>query len=160
MDPGQTIYNTLKGDGVPDPLSSIVVSQARHETNNFTSNVFNTCNNAFGYKAVYGALSCTQSPEGGNYEYYPGGVVDSAHEISRYLFRRVNDGSFPPLHTITTPEQYATLLKAVGYYGAPLSEYTAGIIRWFKLYSPGIIGAGSLLLIGFAIYLFTKKNSL
>ena len=157
MDAGQTIYNVLRGDGVPDPLSSFVVAQAKHETNNFTSNVFKTCNNAFGYKAVYNALSCTQSPEGGSYEFYPGGVVDSAHEIARYLFRRVNDGSFPPLTQITTPEQYAVLLKSAGYYGAPVSEYAAGIIRWFEKYSPGIIGAGSLLLIAAGIYLITKK---
>jgi len=157
MDVGQTIYNVLRGSGIPDPLSSLVVAQAKHETNNFQSNVFKTCNNAFGYKAVYNALSCTQSPEGNNYEFYPGGVVESANEIVRYLFRRVNDGSFPPLSQITTPEQYAALLKSAGYYGAPVSEYSAGLIRWFKQYQSGIIGAGSLLLIIAGIYLITKK---
>ena len=157
MDAGQTILNVLRGSGVPDPLSSFVVAQARHETNNFTSNVFNTCNNAFGYKAVFNALSCVQSPEGNSYEYYPGGVAESANEIVRYLFRRVNDGSFPPLSTITTPEQYAALLKSVNYYGDPLNVYSTRLRYYFDKYRSGIIGAGSLLLIVAGIYLITKK---
>jgi len=158
MDPGQIIYNTLKGDGIPDPLSLFVVAQAKHETNNFTSNVFKTCNNAFGYKAVYGALSCTQAPEGGSYEYYPGGVVDSAHELSAYLKRRVADGKFPALQTISSPEQYATLLKNAGYYGASLSEYTAGLLRWIQRYDTAILGTGSVLVIGVVIWQLLKNK--
>ncbi len=156
MDPGQTIYDVLRGDGIPDPLASFVVAQARHETGNFTSNVFLTCNNAFGYKAVYGAQECTQAAEGGSYEYYPGGIVDSAHEISRYLFRRQTDGSFPSLTSITSLEQYAELLKSVGYYGASLYEYQMGLTRWFKKYGSAI-GLGSVLLIGIVVYLLAKK---
>lgn len=158
MDPGQIIYNTLKGDGIPDPLSSIVVAQAKHETANFTSNVYRTCNNAFGYKAVYNAPQCTQSPEGNSYEYYPGGVADSAHEISAYLKRRVADGSFPPLYQITSPEQYATLLKNAGYYGAPLSVYTTGIKRWFQKYETALLGTGSFLLLVAAVYLLNRNS--
>lgn len=156
MDAGQIIYNTLRGDGIPDPLASFVVAQARHETGNFTSNVFLQCNNAFGYKAVYGALECSQAPEGGSYEYYPGGVQDSAHEISRYLYRRQADGSFPSLSSITTLEQYASLLKSVGYYGASLYEYQSGLARWFKQYGSAI-GLGSLFLVGLGIFLLSKK---
>ena len=158
MDPAQTIINVLRGSGIPDPLTLFVVAQARHETNNFTSSVFNTCNNAFGYKAVFNALSCTQSPEGNNYEYYPGGVAESANEIVRYLFRRVNDGSFPPLSTITTPEQYAALLKSANYYGDPLTIYSTRLRYWFNQYKTGIIGAGSLMLVVAGIYLLTKKK--
>jgi hypothetical protein len=158
MDPGQTIYNTLRESGIPDPLSLFVVAQAKHETANFTSNVFKTCNNAFGYKAVGTAFSCSQAPEGGSYEYYPGGVADSAREIAAYLKRRVSDGKFPPLVQISTPEQYAALLKSAGYYGAPLSEYTAGLLRWLQRYETSIIGAGSVLLIGAVIWLLLKKN--
>lgn len=157
MDPGKIIYETLRGAGIPEPLSLFVVAQARHETADFTSPVFKSCNNAFGYKAVYNALQCLQSPEGNNYEYYPGGVADSANEIARYLFRRVSDGSFPPLTTITTPEHYAQLLKASGYYGAPLSVYSDRLRYYFEKYKTGLIGAGSLLVIGFGIYLLSKK---
>lgn len=158
MDPGQIIYNTLKGDGIPDPLSLFVVAQAKHETANFTSNVFKTCNNAFGYKAVFGATPCTQAPEGGSYKFYPGGVVDSAHELSAYLKRRVADGKFPALQTITSPEQYATLLKNAGYYGAPLNEYIAGLLRWIQRYDSAILGTGSVLLIGVVIYQLLKNK--
>ena len=158
MDPGQIIYNTLKGDGIPDPLSLFVVAQSKHETANYTSNVFKTCNNAFGYKAVFGAPACTQSPEGGSYKFYSGGVVDSAHEISAYLKRRVADGKFPALHLINSPEQYATLLKNANYYGDPLPVYTAGLLRWIQRYDSAILGTGSVLLIGVVIWQLLKNK--
>lgn len=154
MDAGQIIYSTLKGDGIPDPLASLVLAQAKHETNNFTSNVFINCNNAFGYKAVYNALPCLLSPEGTYYEKYKG-VADSAHELSAYLYRRVADGSFPPLNKITSTDQYSSLLKKAGYYGAPVSVYAEGLARWYK--SPAVItGAGILLIVAALIY-FTRK---
>ena len=158
MDPGQIIYDTLKGDGIPDPLSLFVVAQAKHETANFTSNVFKTCNNAFGYKAVFGAPACTQSPEGNAYRLYPS-VKDSAREISAYLKRRVADGKFPPLDQIYSPEQYATLLKNAGYYGAPVSEYVAGLLRWLQRYNSAILGTGGVLVIGIIIWQLLKNKS-
>lgn len=156
MDPGQTIYNVLRGAGIPDPLSSFVVAQARHETANFTSNVFRTCNNAFGYKAVFGAPNCSQAPEGGSYEKYPA-INDSALEIARYLFRRESDGTFPDLASITSLDQYAALLKSAGYYGAPLLEYQSGLRRWFQKYGSGfLIGSGAVVA-GLLVYGILKK---
>lgn len=157
MDYGQIIFDTVRGDGIPEPLSLLIVAQAKHETNNFQSNVFRTCLNAFGYKAVFGAPSCTGSPEGNNYEKYSS-VVDSAHEISAWLFRRVRDGSFPPLNTISTPEHYSRLLKNSGYYGAPVSEYTAGLIRWLKEYKKPV-AIGSVVLVGLvAWYVYRNRK--
>lgn len=159
MDTGQIIYSTLKGNGVPDPLASFVVAQAKHETDGFTSNVFNTCNNAFGYKATGSAPACSQAPEGGSYRYYRD-VLESTNDLTGYLFRRVADGKFPPLNQITSSDQYATLLKNAGYYGDQESVYAAGLRKWFVDYSP-LIGAGMILLAAvlYILYTSTKKTT-
>lgn len=132
------IYTQLLNDGIPDPLATLVTAQSGHETNGWTSNVFLQNNNAFGYGFT-----------GSSYKAYDS-VEASADELAAYLGRRVADGSFPDLSTITTADQYAALLKQAGYYGDTTTNYAAGIARWFAANIPlasgtlGIIAAGLL----------------
>lgn len=46
----QTILTTLRQHGISEEFSLIILAQARHETGNFTSDVFWENNNAFGMK--------------------------------------------------------------------------------------------------------------
>jgi flagellum-specific peptidoglycan hydrolase FlgJ len=121
--------------GIPDALSRLMVAQAAHETGDFTSNFFKRYNNAFGYSYVKGAK--WQLPE-------PGTIADNGLPIAAYasvenstmevvdwIKRRVNEGKFPALNTITSPEQYAQLLKSAGYYGDTVSNYLRGLKRYF-----------------------------
>lgn len=132
MDAASTIYNRLVGGdqvnpGVPDNLAQLVVAQSVHETGNYTSGVYLNANNGFGYKYTGSKYQV------GNYHGY-GKYQDldtSAAEMLDYIWRRVGDGSFPTdLTTITTPEQYATLLQntVLGpYFEDSLTNYTNGI---------------------------------
>lgn len=120
-DQAQTIiYSQLRTDGIPDPLAKLVTAQSGHETGGWASNVFMTDNNAFGYGF-----------NGSAYKQYAS-VEDSASDLSAYLNRRVNDGTFPPLDQITDPGQYATLLKNAGYYTDNEANYAAGITSFFN----------------------------
>lgn len=116
----EVIYSTLTGAGIPSALSVIVTGQSGHETAGWTSRVYLTDNNAFGYGF-----------DGKNYKVYSS-VEESAADLAAYLFRRVNDGTFPSLDTIIDPGQYAQLLQSVGYYTDNESNYQAGIMKYLN----------------------------
>lgn len=162
MSTASRIYNQLlKGSsinpGLPPTLAAIMTAQAAYETAGFTSNVFKTCNNAFGYKEHGDEPACTQSPEGNAYAYYTS-VEKSAEELVNYVYRRVRQSGWPPLNTITTPEQYATLITAAGYHGITASKYAAGVRAWLsKLDLKTVaIASGSLLVTAALIFVGYK----
>lgn len=128
------IWQALKGEGLPDNVCNLVTAQSKHESGNYTSRVFLKNNNCFGYKFV-GQRWATQglkSPEGDFYAHYDS-PADSAREIARWIKRRQNSGLFPrDLDTITGPEEYAHLLKACGYFGDSVENYTKGLKHHFK----------------------------
>lgn len=145
----QLIYQVIRNAGIPDPLAFFVVAQSGHETNGWTSPVYLADNNAFGYGF-----------NGSSYKQYDT-VEESATDIVGYINRRVNDGSFPDLSTITTADQYATLLKNAksgAYYGDTESNYSAGISRWFDD-NLKLIAGGSVAILIFGIFLFVLLNS-
>mgnify|MGYP001619310353 CR=1 FL=1 len=164
----ELIYQTARAGspvnpGLPAALSYLLVAQAKHETGNFTSNFYKKYNNAFGYSYV----------SGGKYQTGPGSIADngqpiasypnvksSVYEIIDWIYRRRAEGKFPQdLTTITTPEQYATLLKQSGYYGDTLNNYLNGLKKFF-LSNPVATAAGGtglLLIAGILVYLYIKK---
>jgi hypothetical protein len=125
--------------GLPPILSSLVVAQSKHETATdgipYSSAVFLDDNNGFGYKYTGNAWQSGPgrvSSEGDHYAHYTS-VDRSAKEIVDWIYRRRAEGKFPAdLSTITTPEQYAQLLKNAGYFGDALSVYTSGLKRWLQ----------------------------
>lgn len=146
----ERIFTQALKDQMPHQLALLIVAQAKHETNNFASNVFKTCNNAFGYKYVGQKLStgrCTGSPEGNSYAKYAS-IEDSTREVTGWIKRRQKEGKFPAnLHTIQTARQYADLLKKAGYYGDTVTNYTAGLVHWFKANITAITSASGGLLV-------------
>jgi len=155
----EIIYSAAKKNGIPDRLALFIVAQAKHETNNFSSNVFKSCKNAFGYKYVGQYLSsgaCTGSPEGNSYAAYAT-VNNSVKELCLWISRRQLDGKFPQdLTQIKTLDQYAQLLKLSGYYGDSISNYLAGLTYWFKENIRPITGGGLAMLA--AIFFFAFKG--
>lgn len=129
MDYAKSIYDTVIAEGYTATLANLIVAQAEHESANFSSNVFKTTNNAFGYKCFSGStlqISCgTGAPEGGNYARY-GSVQDSTKEVLAWLRRKQGEGKFQ-IADLTTPETYATALKKAGYFGDSISNYIAGL---------------------------------
>lgn len=146
--------------GLPSTLANLLVAQAQHETDNFASNIFKQQKNGFGYEFYPG--SPWQLPE-------PGIVADngsptavystlanSTKEIVDWIFRRVREGKFPSnLETITTPDQYATLLKGAGFYGDSIANYAAGLKKYFKTVA---IGGAGVLILGIALFFLLKSK--
>lgn len=122
-------------DGMPQPLAQLMVDQSAHETNGWTSDFFVNNNNCFGYecdsKSIWQDGCSTNNADNGatvgNYDT----IENSCQELVDWIWRRVEDGKFPSdLTTITSADQYATLLKGSGYYGDTESNYLAGLQRW------------------------------
>lgn len=129
------IYNTAVKNDIPRNMALLLVSQSKHETDNFSSKVFVQNKNMFGYKYVKGAKyqssagrTSTEGDPYANYETYENSVL----ELVAYLKRRVAEKKFPPLNEIANFTQYATLLRKAGYYGDPLPVYISGLRRWFN----------------------------
>jgi len=146
----QQIYNQAILMGVPANVAKLIVSQARYETNDYTSNVFKKYNNAFGYKFVGqkkwpigaggGAPSqdAQGNADGGIYANYKS-VADSTGEIVDWLKRRQAENKFK-IADLNTPQAYANALKNAGYYGQSFTQYAAGLLSKSKNV---IIAAGS-----------------
>jgi hypothetical protein len=139
MDVAQRIFNqavrgTPYNAGVTPTLAALMVAQARHETGNFTSRFFRENNNAFGYAYYAGSYYQTGAgavaDNGQPIASYPD-IEASTSEVVDWIYRRYRQGKFPDPATITTPEAYATALKNAGYYGDALSNYMAGLKRFF-----------------------------
>jgi uncharacterized FlgJ-related protein len=130
------IYATASLDGMPDTLARLIVAQARHESDDFTSNAFIKNNNCFGYKYVPGGRwqigAGITSTEKDPYAKYKD-IESSVHELTGWIKRRMIGKKFPSdLNEIKTPLQYATYLKACGYYGDTLQHYEQGLTHFLN----------------------------
>jgi uncharacterized FlgJ-related protein len=163
------IYGQMMAEGIPSALALLTVAQARHESSNYTSNVFMQCNNLYGYKWVNqstAAGGCIMSPEGDRYAMY-NSIADSVHEIALWLKRRKAEGYFPNgFEAVTTAAQYASILQAAGFYGYSSSAYSIylnGLTRALQLIAAGGLSAGpkaagaGLLLIGGLAFLYRRE---
>jgi hypothetical protein len=147
----QRIYTQALSDGMPAALALLIVAQSKHESNNYTSPVFTDCNNSFGYSSVYSPCSGHSG-----YESY-GSVEQSTSDLTAWINRRLDAGTFPDLSTITDPTQYATLLYNNGYYTDSITDYANGLINWFDANVQAVgIGLGTLAIIGIGIYFIVR----
>ena len=159
----QARAGTAVNPGLPPTLAYLLVAQAKHETGNFTSKFFKQYNNAFGYSYVSGGKyqtgSGTIADNGQPIAVYPD-IESSTKEVIDWIYRRQKEGKFPAnLETITTPETYAQLLKASGYYGDTLSNYLKGLKNFFSYnIPPASIGGGLLLLTAAAILWYVWRK--
>jgi len=133
---GSLIYATAFSDEMPAFMCSLIEAQSKHETGNYTSNAFLKNNNCFGYKYVKGAkfqvAPGITSTEGNPYAKYAS-IENSVHELCAWIRRRQKEKKFPEdLNVITSPDQYARLLKFCGYYGDPLKNYINGLTLYLE----------------------------
>ncbi len=169
----QRIYDTAFDDGMPPVLAALLVDQSKHETGNYSSRFFTVGKNAFGYS--YDKDSKWQLDMGGPTadngvaiaQYRT--VENSVHEITDWIKRRQAEGKFPPdLGAITTPESYAHLLKAAGYYGDTESNYAAALSKYFYsaaqnfkttvAKNPLLFIGGALLIVGSIVLYINRKK--
>jgi hypothetical protein len=125
----ERIYEAAKKI-VPENIALLMVAQAKHETGNFTSSVFKTNNNCFGYKYFKGSKYQLQkgklSPEGNSYAAYAN-IEDSTTEVAKWILRHVPDNK-----NIFKPEDYAIALKDAGYFGDTVENYAHGLKEFFQ----------------------------
>lgn len=159
----QAVTGSPYNPGVPAALANLIVSQARHETGNFTSDAFRLNNNAIGYKRYAGSnyqvgagITSTEGDPYGHYRRYQ----DSIKELVDWLYRRQREHVFPALTTVNSADQYAGLLKSAGYYGDAATNYAAALKRWFKEYGPVAagIGIGGVVVVAALVYLYYRKK--
>lgn len=126
-------------NGMPLQLSRLMAFQSAYESANWTSRLFKTNLNGFGYKFVKGAKLQLPTPgihstETDNYAAYAT-FENSIKEVCLWILRRQKEGKFPvDLVKIQTPKDYATLLKSCGYFGGKLQDYIEGIDAYMKQY--------------------------
>lgn len=139
----QQIYNAAVNgtpsnpQGLPDNMATFLVGQAANETGGFTSAFFLNNNNCFGYScnpssSWQNGCSSGNADNGvqvGNYN----SIEDSVGELVDYWFRRAADGKGgcpSDLTTISSADQYASILSAAGYYTSSETNYASNISAW------------------------------
>jgi len=101
-------------------LMPFILAQAKHETGNFTSNLYLKNNNLFGMKLPTRrptvATKGLMSPEGNYYAAY-----SSDGESIRDLFLWMDYTKFPTM--VKNANEYASELKQRAYFGDSLANY-------------------------------------
>lgn len=161
MDIANRIYNQLLRGGIPPLLAGFVTAQSAHETGGWTSDIFLDCNNCFGYKWIgqsTAAGPCLSHPAYA--AYYT--IEQSADELVKWIRRRQMDGSFPQnLNSITSSDQYATLLKNAGYFEDALTNYMNALRSWLtQLNLTQKVGGGIGILLAGGLLVYVYRNKL
>jgi uncharacterized FlgJ-related protein len=175
----QIIYDTAVEQGFSPTAAKLVVAQARFESADYSSNVFKNNLNTSGMKYIGQPLATRGTPAPKNEQKCNGGcdsdyyakfasVGDSAKDKIVRLYNITMRGVTPEqLKNSKNAEEFASLLKKRGYYGAPESQYANGLrakllrVQVVEFVSKNknvlLIGLG-LLAIGASYYLFTKNK--
>ena len=179
----QIIYDTAIKNGFTPTAAKFVVAQARFESSDYTSNVFQKNLNTSGMKfvgqplATKGTLApkserssqCVQTGVCRNSDHYAkyASVSDSAQDKIVRNFNLTIRGVTPEqLKNAQTPEEFAKLLKQRGYYGASESQYAGGlkakltriqIVEFIQNNKNALILGVGLLILGISYYIIQKK---
>lgn len=140
----QSIYNTAVKNGFTPTSAKFIVAQARLESGHYASDIFKNNNNSFGMKyvkqplATKGSLapyserssSCKANSVCSNGDYYAkySTVEDSIKDVIERNYNKTMSGiTAVQLKNAKTPEEFASLLKKRGYFGATESSYASTI---------------------------------
>lgn len=140
----QSIYNSAIKEGFTPTSAKFIVAQARLESGHYNSDVFKNNKNSFGMKYVEQPLatkgsiapysersnSCKINSVCSNGDYYArySTVEDSIKDVIERNYNKTRSGVTPEqLKNAKTPEEFASLLKKRGYYGATESSYASNI---------------------------------
>jgi flagellum-specific peptidoglycan hydrolase FlgJ len=104
-------------------LTRYIIAQSKHETANFTSDVFKRANNAFGMKNPHIRNSVGFVVEGDSYRHYSS-FAESVKDLLLWMeftnFPQRVDGVF----------DYVSALNQRGYFEDSLENYLEGVKRW------------------------------
>lgn len=104
-----------------------VLAQAKHESADFTSNVYKANHNPWGMKVArvrpFLGSQGTKAPDGGYYALYTSDAQAEKDLLEWFRFTR-----FPA--SVSSVEEFAAQLKARSYYGDSLDNYIKGLKRF------------------------------
>jgi len=118
---GSKVHDLLKKDGFNDNLAAWSLCQCAHETNGFTSSIFNSNNNVCGMKYDGQALSTGEKNGYASYNTIEDSVRDL---VNWYSICRRRIFSLPLY--INSLADYVSFLKNNDYFEADESEYLKG----------------------------------
>lgn len=128
--PKETIRTILKTK-LDDTTVNLWLAVAAHETDGFTSTIFNQNNNAFSMRwcACGGSVGDPRSLAIGNRYGHDvfSSVADSAKDLILY-FKRLGWVQL----NFATPEALVHYMKQKGFFVADESDYLAGVKRWLS----------------------------
>lgn len=133
----QEIYNLAIQEGFSPIASKLIVAQARYESANYGSNVFNNNNNMYGMKfigqdkqplATRGTLappnersdSCKSGGTCVDRDFYAkyNKPSDSAKDVIQRLYKKTRNGiGFNELRDVKDAQEFANKLKTRNYFG-------------------------------------------
>lgn len=133
----QEIYNLAIQEGFSPIASKLIVAQARYESANYGSNVFNNNNNMYGMKfigqdkqpfATRGTLaplnersnSCKNGGTCVDSDFYAkyNKPSDSAKDVIQRLYKKTRNGiGFNELKDVKDAQEFANKLKTRNYFG-------------------------------------------
>jgi hypothetical protein len=130
----QDIYNVAIAEGFSPTSAKLIVAQARLESANYSSNVFNNNNNMYGMKfvgqplATRGTLapqsersdSCKNGGTCVDRDYYAKyqSPSDSAKDVIQRLYKKTRNGiGFNELKDVKDAQEFANKLKTRNYFG-------------------------------------------
>lgn len=113
--------------------ADFVIAQAKHESANFTSKVYREDNNPFGMKwfprrnslGTKGTPAPASEGKGMFYTRYDNDTLAFKDLLKWFRINRFPIG-------LTTVEEYAKALKAEGYYGDTVANYTKALKKWLS----------------------------
>jgi flagellum-specific peptidoglycan hydrolase FlgJ len=178
----QMIYDAAVSEGFSPTAAKLVVAQARLESADYTSNVFQNNYNMFGMKYIGQPLanrgtaapkseqSCNLTCNSDYYAKYET-PADSARDVVGRLFKITRKGiGFNELKDVTSATEYAQKLKQRDYFGVTAASYALSLnakllkITALNFYNSNkiainyiVIGA-SLIGIGVYIYYLNAKG--
>ena len=143
----QTVYDTAISEGATDTLARIILAQVKHESANFSSNVFKRNNNPMGMKmpskrkTVWIAGAGTKPPgnEGATPYARYNSLADAIHDLFNWLhYNKI------PVNEIQSVSQYSELLRQRSYMGNTETAkkiYIAGLSKWMKEIGGAVSGS-------------------
>ncbi len=175
----QIIYDVAISEGFNPTAAKLIVAQARFESADYSSNVFQKNLNTSGMKFIGQPLATRGTPAPANEQRCGGGcdsdyyakfrsVEDSAKDKISRLYNITMRGVTPQqLKNVQNADEFANLLKKRGYYGAPESQYAAGLrakllrVQIIEFVTKNknmlLLGLGLIALAG-AYYFYTKRK--
>lgn len=121
------IYSNLLEVGFKVDQAKILLSQAAHETGNFTSDIFFNNRNAFGLKDTGHGFNIGTRKGHALYESY----IDNIKDFAQYYKERKY------LQNYNTIDLYVKAIKEQKYFEADEAQYLKGVKFFYNLYFHG-----------------------